>query len=259
MVRKNVPEAEGKNPARVVGNYTYRNLFGMNNRNQLLSKTPLLALTAIWLLSACALLSSCSTEIDASSLNSAPTPVVVRILNLNVAIQVTTEPLPTFTPLPASTQPPQASILDPTDASPSITQGGSRPVTSPTPACDNRAEFIRHLNFSDNAAINANEVFAKVWLVRNVGTCIWTSDYNLVLIAGDAFGSPAAISLSSTVHPGETIDLRANMVAPPIPGAYSNLWVLAAPDGSRFGMGEGGNEPLHLLLTVKAPPRPTPG
>lgn len=258
MVWKNVPEAEGKNPARVVGNYTYRNLFGMNNRCYLLSIT-VFALIAMWLLSACASLSSGSAALGENSLNSAPTPVVVRILNLNVAIQVTPEPLPTFTPLPTSTQPPQASMLDPTDASPSITQGGSQPVTSPTPACDNRAEFLRHLNFSDNAAINANEVFAKVWLVRNVGTCIWTSDYNLVLIAGDALGSPAAISLSSTVHPGETIDLRANMVAPPIPGAYSNQWVLAAPDGSRFGMGEGGNEPLHLLLTVKAPPRPTPG
>lgn len=231
----------------------------MNNRYQQLSMAVLLALVALWLLSACASLSAGSATNDQGSLSSTPTHVVVRILNLNVAIQVTPELLPTFTPQPTFTQPPQVSMLDPTNASPAITQGGVPPVVSPTPTCNNRAEFVRHLNLSDNAAIQANEVFAKVWQVRNAGTCIWTTAYNLILIAGDALGSPASISLPSTVHPGETIDLRTNMIAPAIPGAYSNQWVLAAPDGSRFGMGETGNEPLQLILTVKVPPRPTPG
>lgn len=209
---------------------------------------PFLLLVFLIILSAC----SAQAQVQGREKSVEPTPVVVRILNLSIALQITPTAPPTFTPLPTFT--PSATFT----TSPPNPGESVLAELSPTPACSNRAEFVKHLNLSDNSALKVDEVFAKLWQVRNIGTCVWTPAFSLVLVAGEALGSPTAIALPTEVAPGETVDLRTDMISPSTPGSYSSQWMLQDPSGVKFGTGESGIDPLNLLFTVKTPPRPTP-
>ncbi len=61
------------------------------------------------------------------------------------------------------------------------------------------------------------------------------------------------------VAPGETVDLRVNLIAPSEPGTFTGNWVLSEPGGVIFGIGELGEDPLKIVIQVKPAPRATPG
>jgi hypothetical protein len=175
--------------------------------------------------------------------------MVVRILNLDAVLQATPTPQPTFTPLPT---------LPPTQPAAAAAGQTQAPAFTPTPSCRNAAEFVRNLSIGDNVVLQAGAQFAKVWQVRNAGDCTWTEAYSLVLVAGEAMQADVQIPLGQTVAPGETVDLRASMVAPAEPGTYAGSWMLQAPDGARFGVGQEAAEPLQASIVIKPQPRPTP-
>jgi hypothetical protein len=133
------------------------------------------------------------------------------------------------------------------------------PASTPTPSCRNAAEFVKMLNGAQNIALKTGELFAMIWQVRNVGDCIWNEDYSLVLVGGDALNAPVQLPLNQLINPGETFDVRLNIVAPDTPGPYVGSWQLQAPDGTRFGIGPEGVDPLLVSINVQPQPRPTPG
>jgi hypothetical protein len=183
----------------------------------------------------------------------APTPVVVRILNLDLALTAlpptpvppTPTPAPTVTPFPTFTPRPPAA------------QAENQANT--TPSCTNLAEFIKNLNINDNASFEVQSPIAKIWQIKNAGTCVWTTSYTLVFITGDPMSAPASKPLAQEVQPGQTLDLRLDLVAPQKPGPYATSWMLQDANGNRFGLGADGSQPLSLSIVVKTPPRPTPG
>ena len=207
-------------------------------------------LTGALFLTACA-----QTPVAASNPSRAniPTKVVVRILDLDAAYQATPTPLPTLPPPPTNTS------LSPTSnaitENPQITDIVS---ASPTPSCQTKAEFIRHLTISDNTALKPGEQVAKIWQIRNIGDCVWTQDYSLVFIAGESFGAATQIPFPQVVNPGETLDLRVLITAPLMPGFYTGNWVFQTPEGAQFGVGTDGMQPLMVTIEVKPPPRKTP-
>lgn len=183
-----------------------------------------------------------------------PTFVVVRILDLDAIYRVTpttqlVTPTPFFTPtLPSLSR----SSPNPATASP-------LPQPSATRSCINKAEFVRNLTLNENTALKPGEQTKKVWQIRNVGECTWTTAYSLVFSAGESFSAPLQTFFPQVTPPGATLDLSLAIVAPLVPGTYRGEWMLQSAEGQLFGIGPNGDQPLGLVLIVKPPPRPTPG
>jgi hypothetical protein len=181
-----------------------------------------------------------------------PTRVVVRILNLDLVL--TAFPTPTQTSPPPT---PEPVILPSATPTPNMTSMSSTDV--PTPACSNRAEFVKHLTVSDRTALEPGQIFVKMWQIRNTGTCTWDTDYTLVFYSGEKMGAPPSLPLDHAVSPGETIDLTIHMVAPLNTAFITGNWVLQDPNGNIFGFGESGDKPIAVTIFVKPTPMPTSG
>lgn len=153
-------------------------------------------------------------------------------------------PKPTNTPLPTptatfTTRP--TSTLRPTNT----------PSPSPTiPLCTNQAEFVRHLSVSEYTKLEPGVFFAKVWRIRNIGTCTWTTDYSFVFTGGERFNAPETTPLTHDVPPGETIDLQIVLVTPLEPDLYSGSWMLQDPTGNQFGFENSGAQPFAVVVNV---------
>lgn len=173
-------------------------------------------------------------------------------------------PTPTLTPeatLPA----PQVTIVNAGLEQPQTTPEPTNTIVIPSPtvaatlevtptqteiACTNQAEFVKSLSISDNTKLDPGTLFTKMWQVRNVGTCIWTADYQLVMVGGDSMQAPYAIRIPHEVRPQETIDLGVKMIAPQTPNTYSNTWVLMDADGNYFGVGNQYDQPLVAQIVI---------
>jgi hypothetical protein len=207
-------------------------------------------LLALLILTACAQVDPSPTQSTEAALPpGAPTPVVVRILNLDLPLAASsaTTVAPTPTPLPTLAPLPTANPV----ASPSAAAS-----TSTIPACTNTAEFVKNLTIADNTAFKPSTLFAKIWQIKNTGACIWTTDYALVYASGESMGSPAKINLPHAVQPGETVNLRLSLIAPETPGTYTGSWYLQDASGAVFGLGADGAQPLGLTIVVRPEKKP---
>ena len=164
--------------------------------------------------------------------------------------------LPTQTSIPLPDTPQPVLILSPTPLQAAVSQDAT---VQPTPSCTNRAELIKALNILDNAALDAGQAFAKIWRIKNTGTCLWTTDYSLAFYSGEQMGGQSSIPLPSIVQPGETVDLRVDLVAPLNQTSYTGNWVLQDASGITFGVGELGNQSISVTILVKPTPMPTSG
>jgi Ig-like domain from next to BRCA1 gene len=183
---------------------------------------------------------------------SVPTQVVANDLSSQSILAI----LPTQTSAPLPDTPEPVIILTPTPLQAAASQDV---VLQPTPSCMNRAVYIKALNILDNAALDAGQSFAKIWRIKNTGTCVWTTDYVLAFYSGEQMGGQTAIPLPSVVQPGETVDLRVDLVAPLNQTSYTGNWVLKDASGNSFGVGEMGNQSISVTILVKPSPMPTSG
>ena len=123
----------------------------------------------------------------------------------------------------------------------------------PTPEieiCTDRAEFITDVTVPDGADFTPGQAFIKTWRLRNSGTCTWTSSYDLIFDHGDAMSGPASQSLPALVHPGATVDLSVNLVAPGAEGGYKGYWLLRNSEGVLFGIGASANVAFWVEIEV---------
>jgi hypothetical protein len=172
---------------------------------------------------------------------------VVQIVETVTTPPPTPSPSKTATDIPTSTSTeiPPTNTPPPTDTS------------SPTPACTNKAEFVKHLTIGDNTALKPEEYFAKIWLVKNVGTCTWTQEYSLVFDSGTDMQNPPSVTLPKVVAPGETVELRVDLFAPIEKDTYTSNWMLEDGSGNKFGVGESGGQPIEVTIVIRATPWPT--
>lgn len=149
------------------------------------------------------------------------------------------------------------STLVPTFAAPSPTQPvltPEPPTTTPLPSatplpCD-LVKFVKDVTIPDNSELNPGEDFTKTWRLQNAGTCTWTSDYGLAFTGGDYMGAPALVALSSSVAPGETVDVSVPLKAPSDPGTYRGEYKMRNAAGGLFGLGDG-SKPFWVQIKVK--------
>lgn len=109
-------------------------------------------------------------------------------------------------------------------------------TSAPITRCD-WADFVDDVTYPDGSVIGRNEPFTKVWRLKNIGTCSWTTSYALVFVDGDAMSAPVAIALPGTVNPGQTVDIPVNLISPFADGRYKGSFKLRNASGVLFGVG----------------------
>jgi len=112
--------------------------------------------------------------------------------------------------------------------------------------------------------MNPGQTFTKTWELRNVGTCPWTTSYQLVYFSGEQMGAATTYAFSENVPVGKTARFSVPMTAPSTAGSYRGYWMFKNANGDRFGWGPQGNRPWWVDIDVTGPtvtpggPSPTP-
>ena len=203
------------------------------------------------------ILSACSSQKlvtggSPSSPVSEPTLAVTNILESQSTVDILT----TQTPVPPPSTPLPVVILSPTP----LQAVASQDITpQPTPSCTNRAELDKVINIFDNTALEAGQPFAKIWRIKNTGTCVWTTEYKLAFYSGEQMGGSTSIPFPSSVQPGATVDLRVDLVAPLNQTTFTGNWAFQDASENFFGVGEKGDQSISVTILVKPTPWPTTG
>jgi polar amino acid transport system substrate-binding protein len=121
----------------------------------------------------------------------------------------------------------------------------SEPTIQPvTPAgCLDGMKFVQDLSYPDSnmsspASFQPGSVIEKGWRIQNIGTCTWNSNYALAYVGSVPLNAPIGgnpVAIQGQVPPGQTYDISASIVAPPLPGRYQSIWNIHDPDGKYFG------------------------
>jgi hypothetical protein len=196
------------------------------------------ALKLIWvlLLAATVLLAACRRAPAESSPTTQPEAVLTAAAQTAEA-QLTELAEPTvtstLTPTPAVTLVP---------LTPSPTAGLTLPAgtetapvgTVPVATSGDLAEYWADVTIPDGTNFGPGESFTKTWRIINSGTTTWTTDYSLAYLGGDQMSGPASVALTTTVAPGDTVDVSVDMAAPEASGNYQGFWKMRNAAGAFF-------------------------
>ncbi len=134
----------------------------------------------------------------------------------------------------------------------SLSLGMTAQKASAATICD-AAQFVSDITVPDGTAFTTGATFTKIWRLKNVGTCTWTTSYSLVFSSGEQMGTTASVPMPKTVAPGQTVDLSVNLTAPATPGTYRGYWQLKNASGVLFGIGLTADKTFWVQITVTAP------
>ncbi|RPJ19612.1 MAG: hypothetical protein EHM33_29985, partial [Chloroflexi bacterium] len=115
--------------------------------------------------------------------------------------------------------------------------------------CDH-VEFVSDLTTPDGSSFAAGAAFTKTWRLKNIGTCTWTTAYNLVWAGGELMGAPLSVKLPVEVPPGQTVDISVNLTAPTTPANYKAFFKISNAAGTQFGMGNAANISFWVDINV---------
>ena len=195
----------------------------MSNPSRLITFALLLTL----FLSACNLPANTEEpEGPGAILTAAAQTVEANLTQLAVQNTPSVSIQPTSTPAVATAT---SAVQSP--AVPSSTSG-ALPATAGSD-CDD-ADFVTDVTIPDGTVMDAGESFTKTWRLKNAGTCSWTPSYSVVFSDGDSMGGPATQAFTTTVNPGQTVDISINLKAPSTPGTYIGNWKLRNAAGVTF-------------------------
>lgn len=115
--------------------------------------------------------------------------------------------------------------------------------------CD-AAAFVSDVTYPDGSNIGRGQTFTKIWRIKNVGTCSWTTAYDLVFVSGERFGAQNAVALPAGVGPGQTVDVSLQMTTPNQDGRYRGYWKLRNASDIQFGFGSTGEATIYVDVNV---------
>lgn len=99
------------------------------------------------------------------------------------------------------------------------------------------ASFVSK-TISDNTTMTPGQNFTQVFRMRNSGTTTWTpgaNDYTLNFVSGSQMGAPSYVTLTSSVSPGNEVDISITMTAPTNPGTHTGNWRMNNSSSIPFG------------------------
>ena len=158
-------------------------------------------------------------------------------------------PVATMTPSPTTSPPTQtpvpATATSPTTPQPTNT---SAPVVS---GCDQASPGNPiDVTIPDDTRMQPGQTFTKTWRLVNSGTCTWSMSYAAAFFSGEKLGASDVVFLTSTVAPGQSVDISVDMVAPVTAGTYQGYWKLKNPSDVWFGLGAGEGLPFWVKIIV---------
>jgi hypothetical protein len=156
--------------------------------------------------------------------------------------QETEPPAPTSTPTPT---------LEPTQTP--LPTRTPLPTPTPKPLPCNAAQFVSDVTVKDGTIFATEAEFTKTWRLKNVGTCTWTTAYDLVFADGERMDGKKAVALPEKVKPGETVDVSINLTAPRKADDYRGYWMLRSDNGEWFGLGEDADKAFWVDIIVVKP------
>lgn len=119
-------------------------------------------------------------------------------------------------------------------------------ATIPLSTGDN-SKFISDVTVPDGTQFKTGEKFTKTWLIQNVGTTTWTTQYKLVYVDGfTGSNNTLSVNLPKEVKPGEQIEVSVNFTAPASNGSYTSWWRMYSANGVVFG------DPFSVVFNVGA-------
>lgn len=102
----------------------------------------------------------------------------------------------------------------------------------------------------DGKKFNPGESFTKTWELYNIGSCPWTSGYQVVFAGGDQMGAASSQAVTAgTVASGNSVQISIDMTAPNSPGTYQGNWKLKNPSGGLFSFDDG--NPFYVKIVVR--------
>lgn len=132
---------------------------------------------------------------------------------------------------------------------PEPSQTGMPSATNTPIPCD-LAGWGSDITVPDGKKFNPGESFTKTWELHNVGSCAWTSGYQVVFAGGDQLGAPSSQSITSgSIAPGNSVQISVDMTAPDTPGTYIGNWKLKNPSGGLFSFNN--NNPFYVKIVVR--------
>ena len=191
------------------------------------------------------IITACSQSPSSSDIQSTSGDPSKDISAIITSTSVPDTPSATATQIPSSTPSPTEEVL------PSTTPTIQDSATPTQPSCTNIAEFEKSLSISDGSILESNNLYPKVWSVKNIGSCTWTTDYRLVFINGDQHLNQTDIPLPKEVPPGENVELKINFATPEEGNTYIANWMLASESGMIFGVGPLADQSLVLNFVIK--------
>jgi hypothetical protein len=125
------------------------------------------------------------------------------------------------------------------------------PTAAPTAAaCTDQAAYVSDVTIPDGTWVLPGTTFDKVWRLRNVGTCYWSTSYKVSFVSGASLGGTSDSPLPGVVAPGETADVSVRLTAPLTTGSYRSNWMLRNPTGPLFGIGPEAASAFWVIINV---------
>jgi hypothetical protein len=124
------------------------------------------------------------------------------------------------------------------------------PTSTPIPVPCNAVNFVADITIPDGTKFAPDAEFTKTWQIRNVGSCVWNSRYDLVFVEGNRMGASKAIGLPGKVRPGERLNISIELESPGAAGKYRGYWMLRSDTGEWFGIGKSANKPFWVDIKV---------
>ncbi|MBN1231498.1 MAG: hypothetical protein JXA19_06525 [Anaerolineales bacterium] len=117
--------------------------------------------------------------------------------------------------------------------------------------CANVATFQEDISYPPYVSVSGGNQFIKIWRIKNDGDCVWTPDYTMIYVGGDAMDNLSFVNFPQVTAPGESVDLAVEFTAPIYEGIYSSDWILKSDTEEIFGVGPVGSQtPLNLTIKV---------
>jgi hypothetical protein len=128
------------------------------------------------------------------------------------------------------------------------------PASTPTKIPCNWAKFIADMTYPDNSEVIASTSFTKTWRIQNIGSCEWTSDYEIIFDGGDRLGAADTTQLSSEiVKPGDIVEISVVLTSSNVPGTYQSYFLLRSPSGLVYGIGNDADSRFYSKIKVVHP------
>jgi hypothetical protein len=127
----------------------------------------------------------------------------------------------------------------------------STATVAPPPAatipCD-AAEITGESEPRERAILKFGAKTNKIWRLKNIGACAWTTRYILSSKGGSLPSSDNLIFLSNAVAPGEVIEVSVPITAPNTYGFYQEGWVLLNANGQSVNVQNTSDSTLWIKI-----------